>query len=58
VTTLVVLLFISNIFGGNIHAALTFESIDKCQAFKRSLSKYTIKHAVVQDCKDEHGSAR
>ena len=50
-TTLVVILFISNIFGGTFKASLQFASPEKCAGFKHSLVKYTVKHTIVEDCK-------
>jgi len=50
-TTLVVTVFLAQMFGGTIRAErLTFDSPQLCEAFKRELAQFTFKHEIHQDC--------
>ena len=48
--TLVLMLYLSPIFGGTIHATLEYPSMELCEATVRTLVKQSIKHEILQPC--------
>ena len=49
-TTLVLILFLSPIFGGEVRAEVSFASPAACERFVQTLEKYTVRHTIVSPC--------
>ena len=49
-TTLVLLLFLSPIFGGTVQVHATWDRPEACEQLKHTLAKATVKYEIIQDC--------
>ena len=49
-TVLALILFLSPIYGGTIHANLIFETPELCEKLKKELVGFSVKHEIVRDC--------
>ena len=49
--TLVLILYLSPIFGGTVHATLKYPTLEACQKTAAFLVKQSVKHDVVQECR-------
>ena len=50
--TLILILHLSPLFGGEIHATLTYPTVEACEATVKQLEKFTVRYEVVKSCKD------
>ena len=48
--TLVLILFLSPLFGGEIEATLSFKDFESCQKLTTQLKKFEVKHEIKQFC--------
>jgi len=49
-TTLILLLFLSPLFGGDMEVTIRFREAASCERLKAVLTKFTVKHEIKQDC--------
>ena len=48
--TLVLMLYLSPLFGGTIHATLEFSTFEACEITAKFLVKQSVKHDVLEPC--------
>ena len=49
-TTLVLILFLSPLFGGEVQATVSFQTPAAYERFVQTLEKYTVRHTIVTPC--------